>query len=227
LRLEPLVGSTRLLHLWGSAGSGKTLLAASLAAEASRSGIVEWINTDGKRGFIPILRANIAAVGGASSNIRVTLAQGSAEAQAAVMGTLEGTHPETRMVVVDPITRILDMSRVDDILWGRELIEDALPSLAALAERGIVVVLVSEVRSTEVGVVPVMHDSVKHWKPRSLRAARGPGRHSTLFLPTPEGEEVFAVLRVDERGLIQLDYPSAAQLLGESDRTCLERQSCA
>jgi hypothetical protein len=226
LKLRPLVGSSNLLHLWGPAGSGKTLLATSLAAEASRSGIVEWINTDGKRGFIPILRTNTAAVGGIFSNIRVTFAQGPAEARTAVMQTPETTHTGTRMVVVDSVTRVLDMSKVDDIMWGRELLEEALPSLAALAEKGIVIVLTSEVRSTEVGVVPVLHDSVGSWKPMTLRAARGPGRHSTLFLPTPEGEEVFAVLKVNERGFVQLDYPNAAQLLGEGDQTCLERQSC-
>jgi hypothetical protein len=226
LRLEPILGERNLVHLWGRAGTGKTLLAVALATEASRHGCVEWINTDGKRSFVLPLKASIKAAGGYSSKVNVTLTRGCTEALETIMALPSTVPPGTTMIVVDPITRVIDMGNVDDIMWGRELREDALPALAALASGGVKVIIVSEVRSTEIGVLPVLYDSMKRWRPRSLKAVRGPGRHSTLLLPASEGEEVLAVMKLDDEGLLQLDYPSA-QFLQERDHSCLERQSCA
>ncbi len=226
MKLESLLGESNFLHIWGQAGTGKTLLATALAAQASRLGIVEYINTDGKRSFIRALKRHTSSFGGLTSRIRVTLADGASEAFGAVRSVASSVSPETSMVVVDPITRVLDMSTVDDVMWGQEMMEEVLPSLVALAEGGIRVLVVSEVRNTDVGLLPVMYDSVNRWKPRNLRATRGPGRHSTLMLPTPDGEEVLALMRVDDRGCLWLDYPAGAHILSEGEQSCLERQSC-
>lgn len=220
------MADSNFLHVWGQAGTGKTLLASALAADASRLGIVEYVNTDGKRSLVRALKAHTSIFGGRASNIRVSLPNGASEAIHVLRAVTLSAVPETRMIVVDPITRVLDMSTVDDVMWGRELIEEILPSLAALSARGVRTLLVSEVRNTEVGLLPVMHDSVKRWKPRNLRATKGPGRHSTLLLPTEEGEEVLALMRIDERGCLQLDYSMGAHILSGSEQSCLERQSC-
>lgn len=227
LRLEPISDNQTLVHLWGRAGSGKTLIASALAAEASRTGEVEWINTDGKSGFLGVLKSNTVAAGGSPSRIRLTMVHGHCSAIEAIRRVATQVPQQTKMIVVDTVTRILDMSTVDDVLWGREMIEEVLPLLAALSAKGITVILISEVRSTEVGLLPVMYNSIVRWKPRNLRLARGPGRHSTILLPSSEGEEVLALMKVNEQGLVQLHYPSETNLLVDGDEACLERQSYA
>ena len=113
VRLEPrdILKMGDLIHIWGEAGSGKTLLACSLATEALGDGHVSWICTDGKRSFVSILKKNIGHLENPKFNTTVRIPTDHREVQETLVSLCDDLHPETAMVVVDPITRTLDMSR--------------------------------------------------------------------------------------------------------------------
>jgi hypothetical protein len=173
-----------LVHLWGLAGSGKTLLAASLAAVESASSSVEWISTDGKRSFVEYLLTSIRARGGRPENVSTTVVQGCKESINAILGLTNRVNELTSLIVVDSVTRVVDMSRNDPTLWGRDLIEVALPSLAGLADAfNLSVVLTSECRFFPgSGVFAVLHDSLKQWAEKDILLKRNPtGTYSEIF----------------------------------------------
>lgn len=211
-----------LFHIWGEAGSGKTLLACAIAAEAIKEGHVRWVCTDGKRSFIRTLRANLLELN--DHNITVSVSVGHKEVQKYVLSLPKTVHPKTSLIVIDPITRVLDMSRQDSIMWGRELIEEALPSLVALNQNGVKVVLVSEVRCLEEETVPVMHGSISVWRPVDLHVVRSPGRNSDILeWRDPGHEHLLASMIVDQSGLIRLKTPKMEGRLN----LCLENHSSA
>jgi hypothetical protein len=212
-----------LFHIWGEAGSGKTLLSCALATESIKEGHVSWVCTDGKRSFVRALKSNISALGELQFNITVRVPTDHWEVQETVVSLCGDIHPATSMVVVDPITRTLDMSRRDALMWGRELIEEVLPSLVALTDRGVKVVLVSEVRRLDDRTVPVMHDSIKLWHPTDLRLTRGPGRDSTIHLRTDDSEEPLARMTVEDSGVVRL----TGTIIEGRQNTCSESQSSA
>jgi hypothetical protein len=56
------------------------------------------------------------------------------------------------------------MSRSDHILWGRALFEEALPTLAGVAEsHSILILITSEVRDNDSGTQAVYHKKIKPW----------------------------------------------------------------
>ena len=215
--LEPrdLLKMGDLFHIWGEAGSGKTLLACALAGEAVKDGHVRWICADGKRSFVRALRINTEN----NNNITVNILIGHNEVQEAILSICETIPDDTSLIVVDPITRVLDMTRRDELMWGRDMIENALPSLVALTEQGVKVVLVSEVRCLEERITPVMHESIMVWKPVDLQIVRRLERDSTLLR---EGNPL-ARMMVDNKGVVRLSPPIREWRRSE----CLESQSSA
>lgn len=208
-----------LFHIWGEAGSGKTLLACALATESIKDGHVSWVCTDGKRSFVRALKNNIASLDEVVHNITLRIPTGHREVQETILSMSENIPPDTALVVVDPITRTLDMSRRDVIMWGRELIEEVLPSLVALRERGVQVVLVSEVRCLDEKIAPVFHESIARWKPIDIMLSKGPGRETTVHL----NEEQFARMTVDDSGVVSL----RRTMIQRRQNTCSENQSSA
>ncbi len=206
-----------LFHIWGEAGSGKTLLACALATESLKNGHVKWVCTDGKRSFVKALKNNITSLDEIVHNITVRIPTGHREVQGTILSVSENIHPCTALVVVDPITRTLDMSRRNAVMWGRELIEESLPTLVALAEKGVKVVLVSEVRYLDEKISPVLHESITRWKPIDLRLTKGPGKDSTLYL----NEEPIARMIVDDSGVVNL----IGTMIRGRQNTCSENQS--
>ena len=83
--LERITQVQGLVHLSGTAGSGKTLLATAIAAMLSRKYHVDWLSTDGKSGFIDHLKRNLEHYGGLSSNLTITRTIASKDALAAVL----------------------------------------------------------------------------------------------------------------------------------------------
>ncbi len=153
-----------IVHLSGTAGSGKTLLAASIASVISKSGHVDWVCADGKMSFIAYLKSSIDAAGGNQQDLTVTVAHGHEQVREVVMSTVDRLRDTSRMVVIDPVTRVLDMSHEDIDMWGRELFEEILPTLAGLTiSKGICVLILSEMRHGENGVSPVYHRSIRTW----------------------------------------------------------------
>lgn len=222
LKLSELLNMGNLFHIWGEAGSGKTVLACAIAAEAIRNGHVRWVCTDGKRSFIRTLRANLHNLNG--YNITVSVSIGHKEVQEYILSLSKNIQPETSLIVIDPITRVLDMSRQDSIMWGRELIEEALPCLMALNQKGVKVVLVSEVRRLEEETVPVMHESISIWKPVDLHVVRSPGRESDILVWNESGNEhLIARMTIDPSSAIRLRTPIIEGRL----KVCLENRSSA
>jgi hypothetical protein len=205
-----------LFHIWGEAGTGKTLLACALVAEVVREGHVRWVCADGKQSFAKSLRANVGAL--EVHNITVNIPRGNQDVRNVILTLTESIHSDTSMVVIDPITRVLDMARRDDIMWGVELLEEALPSLVALSEMGIKVVLVSEVRNLEDKIVPVMHGSIAVWRPVDLQIVRGPGRSSIIL---DGGESPLAKMTIGSDGVVTLTTPLEERRRNE----CSERSS--
>ncbi|MFX0054583.1 MAG: hypothetical protein ACFFAX_12375 [Promethearchaeota archaeon] len=184
LRREALLGSEYSLraslelggfiHVTGTAGSGKTLLAATIAADASRTSHVEWINADSKKRFIPHLKATVKHLRGLETNVSVMMTKGHKQTLDAMLSLPKTIAPDTSLIVIDPITRVLDMSRTDPILWGQALIEEALPILGALCwERGIDVIVVSEMRFLpEIGNHPVFSNEIAKWADITVKVCR-------------------------------------------------------
>ncbi len=159
------LGLSGLIHVWGLPASGKTLLAVTAAASASRKGRVEWLNFDGKRGFLQQLRMTVDKYAGDPKNVAISLLEDRETMLSTIVSLPHKLHEDVVLVVIDPITRVLDMARTDPTLWGRELLEDALPALASLVvNRAIDVIVISDSRMLiDKGTVAVYHSSIKHW----------------------------------------------------------------
>ncbi|MFX1439252.1 MAG: hypothetical protein ACFFFD_03320, partial [Promethearchaeota archaeon] len=115
--------------------------------------------------------------------------------------------PDTSLIVIDPITRVLDMSRTDPLLWGQELIEEALPTLGALSlERGIDIIVVSEMRfHPETGNLPVFSNEIAKWADSTIKVCRHISRKSSSvsFVESGNNFEI-AQLQVLQNGACQL-----------------------
>ncbi|MFW9982649.1 MAG: hypothetical protein ACFFE3_12130, partial [Candidatus Thorarchaeota archaeon] len=150
---------------WGKAGSGKTLLASIIACNESRYSKVEWINTDAKQSFVPQLKRIVESEEGVMDNITVTMANDRHEIREVILNLSEFLDPEVSLVVIDSITRILDMAREDPILWGREMIEESLPTLAGLVSNlRVNIIIISETRAMEDSNILAVHQkTISKW----------------------------------------------------------------
>ncbi|MHA2355350.1 MAG: hypothetical protein ACXADC_09265 [Candidatus Thorarchaeota archaeon] len=220
--LRTSIGLSGFTHIIGAAGAGKTLVAAAVAADVSRSSRVEWINTDSKTRFLPLLKATVNHLDGVEENIAVTLTKGHSNALDTVLSLPGSIHEDTSLVVVDPVTRVIDMARIDPILWGQELLEGVLPTLAALSEDGTVdVIVVSEMRFIpDLGIRPVHSDAISKWSDNTVKVCLdGSGRTSSIFKEHDNEFRKIAQLRVLDSGACQL---SVSQSL-EGAMQCLEK----
>ncbi|MFW9861190.1 MAG: hypothetical protein ACFFEX_09835 [Candidatus Thorarchaeota archaeon] len=196
-----------IIHFIGPAGSGKTLLAATIAADASRTSHVEWINADSKKRFIPHLKATVKHLRGVESNVSVMMTKGHKQTLDALLKLRTTITPDTSLIVIDPITRVLDMSRNDPILWGRLLIEEALPTLGALSwERGIDIIVVSEMRFLhEIGNHPVFSNEIAKWADTTIKVCRDISSKSSSVSIVENGDDrKIAQLRVLQNGACHL-----------------------
>jgi RecA/RadA recombinase len=204
-----------LIHLWGNAGSGKTLFACSIATEVSRYSKVEWINTDSKQSFIPYLKRSIEFAGGSIQNVSVTMANDRQEVRELILGLSRSLPEGVSLIVIDSITRLLDMAREDPILWGRELFEEALPTLAGIVdEKGVKIIITSESRAmSEAGNLAVHHRTIKKWVDHDILLVRSALEDSTRIMrvvDTPEDQEQIGILRLMEDG-IPIVQPQASR----------------
>ena len=187
------LGLRGIVHVWGLSGAGKTVFASRLAAEASSHSCVHWFCTDLKTSVVTHLRRNVCVLGGVASNITVEVTRSPDEARRAVLTLCSAPPADLGLVVVDPVTRVLDMSFQDDIMWGRELFEEVLPTLAAMSRtRRVPVILTSECRYLGAeGTVPVCYAAIRRWADHDLLLRRGPA-----------GDPASEVVEVGGRGLL-------------------------
>lgn len=199
------LGLRGLVHLWGSAGSGKTLLACGLAGDASKHGRVEWINTDGKKSFVSYLKRNIDTSGGKVENVTITMTGDQPELLELIRTLPDSNLPS--LIVIDPITRVLDLARGDPTLWGREIVEDVLPTLAGIvSSNDLDIVITSESRMLgDSGNRAVHHNTIVKWIDHDLYLNRDlSGSLTHIVRKNEDTEQETAQLRVDDSGVLTI-----------------------
>lgn len=201
-----VLGLNGLIHLWGNAGSGKTLLTVALASDASKHCKVEWINTDGKRSFIKQLRDNVNAYGGKTENITVTMTNGKSELLT-LIDSLPMNLQDTQLIIIDPITRVLDMARDDPLMWGREIIETVLPTLTGIVAKGNAdIIITSESRTMDDSQNKAVHHStITRWTDHDLRLLRDVVNAHTQILESFDNElHETALMKITGEGIIEI-----------------------
>lgn len=186
------LGLSGLIHVWGLPASGKTLFAVNAAATASRTGRVEWFNCDGKRSFVHSLMQVVKQKQGDPSNVMVSFLTDREDMLQTILDLPKSLDDDVTLVVIDPLTRVLDMARTDPILWGRELVEDVLPVLASLVlNHSTDVLIISESRTLiDRGTIAVHHSTIRRWSDFDVLVQRGilSGRSELIIgndTPTP------------------------------------------
>ena len=208
------MGLEGLTHIWGHAGSGKTLLAVAFAADESVNSAIEWINTDGKMSFVSHLKRNVTAHGGRMSNVTTFLTLNYAQSRDCIMNVASRVAPLTSLVVVDPVTRVIDMARLNPTLWGQQLIEEVLPTLAGVASNGVKVVVISESRVIDGAITcPVHHESIRQWVDHDIAVRRdATGPYSTIIGTNRAGLEIpLGKLRLLNTGIVEVSAFGSAR----------------
>ena len=199
------LGLRGFVHLWGDAGSGKTLLACALAGDVSKHGRVEWINTDRKKSFVSYLKRNIDASGGKVENVTITMTDDQSELLELIRTLPASDLPS--LIVIDPITRVLDLARDDPTLWGQEIVEDVLPTLAGLvSSNDLDIVIISESRMLgDSGNRAVHHNTISKWIDHDLCLTRDmSGSLTHIVRKNEDTDQETAQLRVDDTGVLTI-----------------------
>jgi hypothetical protein len=206
--IEELSREGGILHLSGHAGSGKTLFASVIASFISRTHRVEWISTDGKDGFLRFLNKNIQYYGGIASNISITQAYGKESVLESVLSLKDRISNSSGLIIIDPLSKVLDMSRTDPLLWGRELFEVALPTLASISEsHRIPIIITSEVRNLEGAPRAIFQRKILQWVRKDLRFER-PYDIDRSKIREQKGEDLvdFGAMHLELSGHVTLTF---------------------
>jgi hypothetical protein len=207
------LGLRGLTHIWGKAGSGKTMFASKIAADESRYSKIEWINTDSKQSFVSRLKQDITNRGGDIDNVSVTIEKDRSKIRDLILNMEDVLEPEVSLVVIDSITRVLDMSRKDPTLWGREMIEEALPSLAGLVKKkNVNIIITSEARTLdEQTTVAVHHKTISKWADHELHVVRSPNGSTCQVIRDSLGIIKMGLLRLEEDSIVLNPSHSSVQ----------------
>ena len=92
-QVQEILNKGGMVHVSGSAGSGKTLFASYIASLVSRTGHVDWVCADGKTTFVTHLKKNIGAVSGSESNLTLTIIHGHERVQETILSTVDRLKP--------------------------------------------------------------------------------------------------------------------------------------
>ena len=214
-----------LIHLWGTSGSGKTLFALQSAAIRCKASHVLWISTDLKLSFINLLKGYVDHYQGIPSNISVIVTKGSSAAYNKICNLEGELQANTSLVVIDSLTRVLDMARRNPSIWGRELIEDILPFLSGLVRsKNISVLCISECRNLgDTNPIPVFYEQIMKWANSDFHLKRQYGSFSSEIFDTINSFQI-AEQKAGEDGFYILSPLPRKTNQGE-DATCLEEQS--
>ncbi|MGY5863153.1 MAG: NB-ARC domain-containing protein [Candidatus Thorarchaeota archaeon] len=209
-RLMEQLGLKGLIHIWGRAGSGKTMLASKIASDESSYSKVEWINTDSKQSFVQQLKQDIEAGGGNIGNVAVTMVNDRDQIKDMVLNLNKTLEPDVSLVVIDSLTRVLDMARKNPILWGREMIEEVLPALAGLVNKKVVnVIITSETRTVdEQRTIAVHQTTIAKWTDHDVHLVRSSNGDASRIIRETECEKQMGVLDLDANSLVLSQHHS-------------------
>ena len=118
--------------------------------------------------------------------------------------------PDTKLpslIVIDPITRVLDLARDDPTLWGREIVEDVLPTLAGMVTANdLTIIITSESRMLEdSGNHPVHHSTIAKWIDHDLCLNRSlSGSVTHIMRKNEDVDQETAQLKVDQTGVLEI-----------------------
>ncbi len=201
-----------LTHVWGDAGSGKTLFAIAIAAPLTVNHHVLWMNTDGKWSFLNPLRNNISLNNGKRENVSVVMAHGQALEQIQRLPKLINSN--TRLVVIDSISRTVDLGRKDPTLWGREMLEEVMPTLSSLVmNSNLQILAINEMRFLNDHNVPLLYDIIRRFCDNDLEIRRDPTGISSILV---NGNKIAETL-IQENGSVIIRPDGALQ---EGDLNC-------
>ncbi|MHA2026882.1 MAG: AAA family ATPase [Candidatus Thorarchaeota archaeon] len=203
-RLMDQLGLKGLIHIWGKAGSGKTMLASKIASDESIYARVEWINTDSKQSFVQQLKRDVEVGGGNIRNVVVTMISDRTQIKDMVLNLNKTLEPDVSLVIIDSLTRVLDMARKDPILWGREMIEEVLPALAGLVNKKVVnVIITSEARTVdEQRTIAVHHKTIAKWTDHEMHLVRSRRGDSSRIIRNTGTEEQMGILDLEANSLL-------------------------
>ena len=205
-RIDYLLKTGGVIHIRGESGTGKTLLATRFAAAVSRSNRVDWLCADGKKAFASALTRNVIHYGGMPSNIMILQPKGHVEARAAIMSLRETVNYNTRLIVIDPVTRVLNLGIRDLEMWDRVLVEEILPTIAGLAaEIHVCFILTSEVRMLDEQNVPIHQGIIRKWTDLEIFLERSKTDWTTInLLDQLEGLQHIGDMRLTEEGIVEI-----------------------
>jgi hypothetical protein len=152
------------------------------------------------------LKTNIVAAGGDKTAVSLLPVITHGMARDAVLDLPETLDQDTVLVVVDPVTRILDMSHREEVMWGRELFEEVLPTLAGLViARALSVVIVSESRNFDNEPAAVHHRSISRWVDHDLLLERRYGTKTSIVCKIgSEGDVPIFQFSLNNEGIIEI-----------------------
>lgn len=208
------LGLGGLIHIWGAAGTGKTLLACKIASEESKTGKVEWVNTDAKQSFIPYLKRLVESGDGILDNIVVTMVSDRSTIRNLILNLRDSLDRDVKLIVIDSITRVLDMARHDHTLWGRELIEEALPTLAGVVKSlGVNIIITSETRNVEnSGTIAVHHRAITQWSDHDICLVKDDVKDSSKLFNGAELESQIGIFNFSNNSLTVLSTREEAEV---------------
>jgi hypothetical protein len=204
IRALDMLSLSGIIHISGDAGVGKTLLAAAIASEAATSYHVEWICTDQKLSFILHLKRNVSEE--EQSRIHIQIPSNYEEAGDCVCNLKDVISEKTSLVVIDSITKVLDMSQQEQDMWGRQFIEDVLPMLAALSSvHNLTILLISESRFMgKDGLKAVFNEEVTKWSDHHIEVKRESYDKTSRICRFEEPNPIAYIL-IDKTGKISID----------------------
>lgn len=191
-----------LIHISGEPASGKTLFAIGYAAEASTKGEVLWVNTNGKMAFLSSLKRTISRRNGNVKSVRILTALGHKMVRQTISNIPSFLTDNTILVVIDSITRVLNMGLRVEPMWGRVLFEEILPGLTAISmTHNITILCISECRDVGGSKRAVYEEAMNRFANHEIRVSRT--RKSGISVAEIESKSL-AKIRLEKEGSVTM-----------------------
>lgn len=198
-----------MIHVSGDPASGKTLFAIAYASEMSVRSDVLWINTNGKMAFIEPLKRTMSYRNGKPESVRIISTLGHEMVLQAIEDIPSFLTEDTALVVIDSITRVLDMGLRTEPMWGRILFEEVLPTLTAISmTQDLTILYISECRDVGGSRRAVYKEAMNRFADYEIKITRS--RRSGISI-AEAGSAPLAQIRIEEGGQVALAFGGEPQ----------------